>query len=52
MELCPEIEAKRKLAGYFVKVFSDPRHGFGDAWNYIKDNGWDSEPYVCDCFRP
>ena len=45
-ESCPKVEAKRKLAGYFIKEFSDP-HGHRDAWNYIKDNGWDSE--LCSC---
>ena len=43
---CPKVKQKSKLPGYFTKEFGEP-HGLRDAWNYIKDNGWDSE--LCSC---
>jgi len=46
MESYPEIGVKSGLVSYFIKEFSDP-HGLRNAWNYIHDNGWDSE--WCSC---
>ncbi len=44
-ETCPEIQAKSKKSGFFKKEFDSLR----DAWNYIKDNEWESE--ICaHCF--